>query len=146
MKLLYALLLAAAGAPLTASAQSDRPAPLPSPLPYHSAFTGYQSTPDPVPPPDQAWRQANRDVAASGHAMGHMHHGAAAHAGMDHEQMRPGAEGQPATGHGAMDHGKMDHEKAQPAKPGRHAGHGAQPKVAKPARQAPQPPHHHGEH
>lgn len=161
MKLLYALLLAAAGAPLAASAQSDRPAP----PPYRSAFAGYQSTPEPTQPPDQAWRQANRDVAAAGHGMGHMNHGAAGHAGMDHgtmdhSKMDHGTAGQDAADHGAMEHSQMHHgmaghdqmghgkHKAAGERRDPHGSHGGQ--QAAPAQPAPapqQPPHHqHHQH
>lgn len=94
MKTLYALLLAAAGVPPAASAQ---------PPAYHSAFTGYQRTPDTMQSPDQAWRQANREVAGSGHAMAHMGHGA----------MPPGAASQHPAAHGNASH--MGHD--APARP-----------------------------
>jgi uncharacterized protein involved in copper resistance len=117
MKLSYALLLAAAGAPLAASAQADQAAP----PPYRSVFTGYVSTPATTLAPDQSWRQSNRDVGApaAGHA-GHMHHAAG------------GATGQDAAGHAAMDHGKMDHSKMDHSKMDHgkmhgHAGHGKPP-------------------
>lgn len=149
MKLSYALLLAAAGAPLAASAQADQAAP----PPYRSVFTGYVGTPENTLTPDQVWRQSNRDVAApgAGHA-GHMHHGQGAstgHAAMDHGKMDHGkmdhstmdhGTASPATAdHGKMDHGGADHGKmhhgSRPQsqdRQDRHAGHGKQP-AGKPA-------------
>ncbi|GAB2842615.1 hypothetical protein GCM10027277_07290 [Pseudoduganella ginsengisoli] len=131
MKSLYALLFAAAGVPLAAYAQSPAPT-------YRSAFAGYQSTPETTQSPDQAWRQANRDVAASGHAVDHMHHGA-----MGHETQAGGPAGPGKMEHGMMKHGQaqqgtMNHAESSSA----HRDHG---KEAKPA--APQPQQHeHKDH
>ena len=146
MKTIYALLFAAAGAPLSASAQADQPAP----LPYHSAYAGYQPMPEPPQPPDQRWRQANRQVAGSGHAMEHMGH----MGNMDHHA--------PAghMHHGAMDHGNMRHGALAPAAAGErtvdHSRHGGQPQGdgakgpgagQRPDATPSQPvPHQHGEH
>jgi len=123
MKLSYALLLAAAGTPLAASAQADQAAP----PPYRSVFAGYQSMPETTRTPDQTWRQSNRDVATpgAGHT-GHTGH-------MQHGKME----------HGAGDHGKMHHGSHSPSQDSR-TGPVKQP-AATPASSAP-PQHQHKEH
>jgi len=129
MKTLYALLLAAAGAPPAISAPADQPAA----QPYRSTFADYQRQPEPGQTPDQYWLQANRTVAAAGHAMGHagmhdgepetgkMQPGNARHGAMDQGQAAPGTADHHTMKHGAMDHSKMH-----------HGSHGKHPDAAPP--------------
>lgn len=104
MKMPYALLLAAAGAPPAVSAPADQPAP----QPYRSTFAAYQRQPEPGQTPDQYWLQANRTVAGSGHAMGHMGHT---------DQTGHGTAGHDTMKRDAMDHSKMHHGKQPDAAP-----------------------------
>lgn len=78
MKSICLLLLAVAGVPFAALAQSDRAlAPVTdaqatvAPLQYRSVFANYSAAPD-YPSPDKLWIQANQEVAGGA---GHGHHG-----------------------------------------------------------------------